>query len=667
MKHMARRRLGVREIRVPSPLAPFEDLMATFRSVSVARLLSLGLAGLAVTAAASCGNTTGPRVSRGRTTAEPTGTTSSALSTCVKQLEAVAPWPPAAWMVLRTDGTVWMNPRDQNLQWAQLPVKQVASLGNNVESLMDGDAETATYCVVKTDHSLFCWGRNSDGNIGDGTTNDRTGPVAVSGPGNVLATSTRSVTAGDGVTCAVTTGNDLYCWGLNDQGQVGTGVVAGGVACQPGSGREPHDCVISPTKILGPGNVLDHKVARASAGFDHTCALTTEGELYCWGTNQYGQTGDVATMGQAGVATTTPTKIAGLTTGTERVIAFTAGGFFTCAVIGATATATQGEVACWGQNSVGEPPEGMLGIDVNEDNRANPVRIPWLGTDNVAVDTGVRSGCAIKAGGGLRCWGWNDVGQLGDGTTENRPGGATPTGLTSGVTQVAVGKHTTCAVQNTSAFCWGVSITPDGHGPTRTDAGGVFPFAPNGTPTVVDFCSLAPVGGPPPCDTDAECSGATPVCHEIKKVCVQCAQFKTALCTGVTPTCDVESGQCSINCDQDEHCGAENTGRVCDSTTRLCRDGCRHGGGCATGQRCTSTSATIGDCEAIPPDNEGDTDGETTSGAKPGGGEIEGGGCSAVASTKGGARSFPAIVLVLGVLAVAGRARRRRGGHTGEA
>src|SRR6478735_9053834 len=107
--------------------------------------------------------------------------TSSAVSTCVKQIEPVAPGPPGAFMVLKTDGTVWLTPFGATGQFEARPPSHVAGL-DGVESLADVDGQAATYCAVKSDHSLWCWGANACGTVGNGATSAAPAPVEILGP-----------------------------------------------------------------------------------------------------------------------------------------------------------------------------------------------------------------------------------------------------------------------------------------------------------------------------------------------------------------------------------------------------------------------------------------------------------------------------------------------------
>jgi alpha-tubulin suppressor-like RCC1 family protein len=177
-------------------------------------------------------------------------------------------------------------------------------------------------------------------------------------------------------------------------------------------------------------------VADVSVGsFASACAVSLSGQVWCWGYNGEGQLGN-GTMTDS----LTPIRVSGLANAT----AVSVGDDFACAL-----TST-GEVWCWGNGDDGELGSGtVLQSSI-------PVQVNGLGSGVRAVEAGQQFACAIGASGGLKCWGYNDFGQIGDGTTANR---TTPTqvmGLTSGVVSVAAGVELACAVVNTGASsCWG--------------------------------------------------------------------------------------------------------------------------------------------------------------------------------------------------------------------
>lgn len=269
-------------------------------------------------------------------------------------------------------------------------------------------------CGLTVTGRAVCWGQNTRGTIGDGTTTDRPSPVDVVG----LTGPVRTILAGGSQTCALLESGSVMCWGRNDFAQLGNGTL-----------------VDSPV----PGEVVDlpGDVSSLSVGGGHACVVTSAGGVVCWGLNRTGQIGNGATNdGQA------PAAVQALP---GAVATVSAGGFHTCAVT------TAGGVVCWGSNE-----HGQLGDGTNQ-NRLEPVPVSGLDSGVVAVSAGLFHTCALRTDGTVLCWGKNGYGEMGDGTTTQRPTPVSPSGLpTAGVTQIAAGGGQTCvATADGALWCWG--------------------------------------------------------------------------------------------------------------------------------------------------------------------------------------------------------------------
>ncbi|MBI4704415.1 MAG: hypothetical protein HY744_25195 [Deltaproteobacteria bacterium] len=190
-----------------------------------------------------------------------------------------------------------------------------------------------------------------------------------------------AVAAGGDYTCAVKADGTLWCWGWNQYGQLGDGTTQ----------DKP-----LPTQV----SALGTSAVAVAAGADHTCAVKADSALWCCGWNQYGQLGDGTTQDKP-----LPTQVKALGTS---AVAVAAGWLHTCAV------KADGTLWCWGHNEYGQ-----LGDGTTQD-KPLPTQVSALGTSAIAVAAGRAHTCAIKKDGALWCWGRNDYGQLGNGTTQSK-------------------------------------------------------------------------------------------------------------------------------------------------------------------------------------------------------------------------------------------------------
>jgi alpha-tubulin suppressor-like RCC1 family protein len=293
----------------------------------------------------------------------------------------------------------------------------VSGLTSGVSAIATGWDHT---CALMTSGGIKCWGGNSFGQLGDGTTTQRTTPVDVSG----LTSGVSAIATGALHTCALTSSGGVKCWGFNGYGQIGS---AGGNRT-------------APVDVSG----LASGVRAIDAGAEHTCALMASGSVKCWGYNCYGQLGDGTTWVGNTCLRMTPVDVIGLTSG---VSAITAGTEHTCALM-----ASDG-VKCWGNNWFGQLGDGTGGSLNNF--RTAPVDVSGLASGVSAIAAGHRHTCALMTSGGVKCWGRNYYGELGDGTTTDRYTPATVSGLTSGASAIATGGDIT---EETEYYLGGYSI-----------------------------------------------------------------------------------------------------------------------------------------------------------------------------------------------------------------
>ena len=284
-------------------------------------------------------------------------------------------------------------------------------------------------CGVTSDNRLYCWGYNGFGAVGDGTTTDRLVPVPVGG-----ALRFRQVSAGFGITCAVTTDDRAYCWGHNDLGTLGDGTTTARLV---------------PTRVTG-GQIF----RRVDAGLEHVCAVTGANRGFCWGDNRYGQLGIGNNTGPEtniyGAHSSKPVAVVGGLTFRH----LTAGDQHSCGVT------TDDRVFCWGHNQSGQVGDGSTGWL-----KFRPVQV--AGTQRYQqVDAGRDFTCAVTTGKRAFCWGYNGVGELGNGL---RSKSRVPTAVSGGLSfeRVSAGGFHACAETTADkAYCWGsrgAGALGDGH------------------------------------------------------------------------------------------------------------------------------------------------------------------------------------------------------------
>jgi alpha-tubulin suppressor-like RCC1 family protein len=294
-----------------------------------------------------------------------------------------------------------------------IPV-DVSGLSSGVISIAVGLSYS---CALISDGGVKCWGWNLSGQLGDGTTTDRHIPVDVNGLTNGVISIAMGISHSS---CALTSGGGVKCWGNNAYGQLGDGT------------SEFSENV--PVDISG----LASDVISIAVGSYHSCVLTSGGRVKCWGSNAYGQLGDSDT----GVIKRMPVDIIGLTSG---VTAIAAGSNFSCAIL------NDRIVKCWGGNILGQ-----LGNGTTSYTEHTLVDVTGLNSDVTAIALGGFHSCVLTNSNGVKCWGNNLYGQLGDNTTTDRLTPVDVSGLTNGVTAIAMRSFHSCALTNTGTIkCWG--------------------------------------------------------------------------------------------------------------------------------------------------------------------------------------------------------------------
>ncbi len=311
----------------------------------------------------------------------------------------------------------------------------------------------------------------------DPATGTFTGPPAAAW--NFKAT---QITAGAAHTCALTTLGGVKCWGNGGNGRLGNGAL------------DPHGTPVDVTATNGSGNLAG--ITQIAAGNHHTCALTTEGRVKCWGSGAQGRLGDGGVSDRSTPVDVVAANGSGTLSGITQI---SAGSDHTCALT------TLGGVTCWGAGTYGQ-----LGNGANPSPQSAPVDVVATGESQggntlsgiTQISAGGNYTCALTTSGGVKCWGFNGGGRLGYGddashVTRTTPVDVVATGASqggaplTGITQIAAGGAAygstgTCALTTSGGVkCWGWG----GHGRLGNGTAGTSQSTP------VDVCVTAVVQG----------------------------------------------------------------------------------------------------------------------------------------------------------------------------
>ncbi|MEZ4621362.1 MAG: hypothetical protein R2867_38490 [Caldilineaceae bacterium] len=288
----------------------------------------------------------------------------------------------------------------------------VNGLPRSARSIATGGYHT---CALLVDNTTWCWGDNERGQLNGTEGADQPTPIEVTQLPGTLST----ISLGRYHSCALEKSGAVYCWGSNNRGLLGDGTT------------ERRSSSVTVMGLARPITVL-------AAGEEHTCVLNDTGAIRCWGSNRDRQLGEGSADSHSIPLQVNPTVPVGA------IRAIFPGRFHTCAI------ANNGGVTCWGRNN-----DGQLG-DGTEEPRTTPVMVMGLTGSVKALALGVDHSCALLESGSVQCWGSNQYGQLGDGTNSDVAVPVDVIGLPAGVTAIAAGEHHSCAlIQGTDVRCWG--------------------------------------------------------------------------------------------------------------------------------------------------------------------------------------------------------------------
>lgn len=318
------------------------------------------------------------------------------------------------------------------------PVQVVGQDGSgflsNIKSISVGF--THRVCAVSEAGNIYCWGFLANGIPSDGTINSPVTPVSIpNSNGTGVLSDVKQVTVGDSHACALKNSGTVFCWGRGQFLGKGNSIDSN-----------------NPVQVLGvAGNGFLTSIISISAGGNQTCALSSSGYVFCWGSGNLG----------AGAVynSYTPIRVSGIggvgnLSGVTQISV--SGNRTTCVVI------TSGEVLCWGDNLA-----GGLGNGTNQQS-LTPVKVLGVGgidfLKNIKqVSVANSSACATSKTGNIFCWGSNFAGVLGNGTTSNswtpvQVSNPEKNGSLQNILEVSLGFTHACARSDTGrVFCWGMN------------------------------------------------------------------------------------------------------------------------------------------------------------------------------------------------------------------
>jgi prepilin-type N-terminal cleavage/methylation domain-containing protein len=328
-----------------------------------------------------------------------------------------------------TNGQLGINSTIQS----QVPVAASTSgvlSGKTISFITAGSDQT---CAIASNNLAYCWGYNNKGQLGNNSTVDSLVPVAVNTAGVLNGKTIKSISTGGSATCAIASDNLAYCWGDNTWGQLGN-----------------NSTIDSSVPVaVNTAGVLNGKTIKSiSTSNSETCAIASDNLAYCWGVNSYGQLGNNST-------TNSSIPVAVYKTGVlngKTITAISAEGSEACVI------ASDGQPYCWGYNY-----NGQLGNNSTTQSQV-PVAVDnsgvLSGKNSTYISTAGAQACVVASDNQVYCWGFNNMGQLGNNSTSDShsPVAVNTAGVLSGktLTSVTGGYSHTCALANNNqAYCWG--------------------------------------------------------------------------------------------------------------------------------------------------------------------------------------------------------------------
>lgn len=308
-------------------------------------------------------------------------------------------------------------------------------------------------CALASDSKVYCWGRNNRGKLGDGTTADRSSPVLVNKGQVPNGVGFKHISTGSEHTCAIAYNDKAYCWGYGHSGRLGTG-----------SGGDRY----TPAAVVNGSMPPNTNIVSVEAGSGHTCAVAASGKAYCWGFGTFGQ------MGNGSNAAFNPSPVpvsSGDMVQNVGIKNVSVGTTHSCVVT------LSNKAHCWGgllssmHTSINHTPFKIA--DINDDSD-RPLVVDSL-------SSGDGTNCAIGSDSWVYCWGSNANSRLGASAPY---GNKTPVRVARGevppeaiIQKVSTGATASCALASDGwVYCWGVNSKVAGSGRAKAIARGHIPI-----------------------------------------------------------------------------------------------------------------------------------------------------------------------------------------------
>lgn len=304
-----------------------------------------------------------------------------------------------------------------------IQVKDIGGSGtiSNIKLISAGTSHT---CGVKNDGSVWCWGLNTSGQLGNGNTTMQSFPVQVKGVGNTgVLTNIAKVAAGESHSCAIDNNGYVYCWGYGNFGALGN--------------NSPFNSSYPVRVIDSSGTGFLSNIIDISTSDRYSCAVKNDGTGWCWGLGNWGQIGN-GTQTESNLIP----KPVSTVTNFKQINAGIHG--HSCGVT------TDKKIYCWGWGDY-----GSLGNGSNTAYQTTPVQVTGI-TDAQEVSAGYYHSCAVRSNGTIACWGGGDDGQLGNGTNTHTVNTFVLVSNISNGSKITNGANHSCALKSDgSVVCWG--------------------------------------------------------------------------------------------------------------------------------------------------------------------------------------------------------------------